>query len=247
MNNRFYAPEAKGINLRVRLPEDEATHLTKVLRLEIGSRIHVFDGQGHEFRGKLVRIDHTGTFVDTFEPIEPAPESPVSIILAQALLKGRKFDQVIRDATMLGVSAIQPLITSYTDVPKSTIKRNSTQERWRRISVSSAKQSGRAVVPTIESPISIEQHLAQKPSGSRLMLVEPDAQTSYKRLDSLSTDIVPSQAIITIGPEGGWSNNELAAARKEAWELLTLGSRTLRADAAPVAAIAVFLFLWGDL
>ena len=79
------------------------------------------------------------------------------------------------------------------------------------------------------------------------MLLAPDAQTSYKRLDSLSTDIVPSQAIITIGPEGGWSNNELAAARKEAWELLTLGSRTLRADAAPVAAIAVFLFLWGDL
>ncbi len=247
MNNRFYAPEAKGINLRIRLPEDEASHLTKVLRLEVGSTIHVFDGQGHEFRGTFVRTDQNGTFVDTFEPIDPAPESPVSIILAQALLKGRKFDQVIRDATMLGVSAIQPLITSYTDVSKITIKRSSSQKRWQRIAVASAKQSGRAVVPIIKSPVLIEQHLAQKPSGSRLMLVEPDAQTSYKRLDSLSTDIVPSQAIITIGPEGGWSNNELAAARKEAWELLTLGSRTLRADAAPVAAIAVFLFLWGDL
>jgi len=79
------------------------------------------------------------------------------------------------------------------------------------------------------------------------MLVEPDAQASYKRLDTLSTEVVPSQAIVTIGPEGGWSNKELATAREETWELLTLGSRTLRADAAPIAAIAVFLFLWGDL
>ena len=247
MNNRFYAPGASKINLRVRLPAREATHLTKVLRLEIGSIIQVFDGQGHEFRGTLARTDQDGTFIDTFEPIEPAPESPVSIILAQALLKGRKFDQVIRDATMLGVTAIQPLVTSFTDVSKTIIKRSSSQERWRRIAISSAKQSGRAVVPTIESPVSIEQHLTQHPSGRRIMLVEPNIQASYKRLDSLSTDVVPSQAIVTIGPEGGWSNNELATAQEEAWELLTLGSRTLRADAAPVAAIAVFLFLWGDL
>ena len=247
MTNRFYAPEASGINLRVRLPEHEANHLTKVLRLEIGSTIHVFDGQGHEFRGTLVSADHKGTFVNTLEPIEPAPESPVSIILAQALLKGRKFDQVIRDATMLGVSAIQPLITSYTDVSKTIINRSASQGRWQRIAVSSAKQSGRAVVPTVNCPVPIEQYLTQRPSGRRLMLVEPDAQSCYKRLDTLSTEVVPSQAIVTIGPEGGWSNKELATAREETWELLTLGSRTLRADAAPIAAIAVFLFLWGDL
>ena len=79
------------------------------------------------------------------------------------------------------------------------------------------------------------------------MLVEPDAQSCYKRLDTQSTEIIPSQAIVTIGPEDGWSNRELATARKEAWELLTIGSRTLRAAAAPIAAIAVFLLLWGDL
>ena len=121
MTNRFYAPEAFEINLRVRLPEHETNHLTKVLHLEVGSTIHVFDGQGHEFRGTLVSTDQKWTFVDTLEPIEPAPEYPVSIILAQALLKGREFDQAIRDATMLGVSAIQPLITSYTDVAKTTV------------------------------------------------------------------------------------------------------------------------------
>ena len=117
---------------------------------------------------------------------------------------------------MLGVSAIQPLITSYTDVSKTTIKRSSSQERWRRIAVSSAKQSERAVVPTVESPVSIERHLSQKSSGRRLMLVEPDAQSCYKRLDTQSTEIIPSQAIVTIGPEDGWSNRELATAREEA-------------------------------
>ena len=79
MTNRFYAPEAFEINLRVRLPEHENSHLTKVLRLEDGSTIHVFDGQGHEFLGTLVSTDQKGTFVDTLEPIEPAPESPVSL------------------------------------------------------------------------------------------------------------------------------------------------------------------------
>ena len=247
MTHRFYAPTASRTGLRVRLPDSEAVHQTHALRLRAGATVQVFDGRGHEFSGTIVTTDRTGTVVETLAPVDPAPEPQVAITLAQAVLKGRKFDSVVRDAVMLGVSAVRPLITAHTDVPEAALRSGSTRQRWEHIAVASAKQSGRAVVPVIESPMSFERHLGNTGEGLRMILVEPPVGPARDRPDVLTTRPRPRHAVLTIGPEGGWSEEELIRARAEGWEMLTLGSRTLRADAASVVSVGVLLYVWGEL
>ena len=247
MTHRFYAPTASRTGIRVQLPDSEAAHLTHALRLKAGATIQIFDGQGHEFIGTIVTTDRTGTVVETLDPFDPVSEPGVAITLAQAILKGRKFDSVVRDAVMLGVSAVRPLITAHTDVPAAALRGDPARQRWENIAVASAKQSGRAVVPVIETPMSFDRHLAETRDGLRLMLVEPPTGSPHDRIDLLTTRPRPQRAMLTIGPEGGWSEDELSQARAAEWEALTLGSRTLRADAAPVVAVSVLLYVWGEL
>ena len=247
MTHRFYSPAASRAGVRVRLPDSEAAHLTHALRFKTGATVQLFDGQGHEFIGAIVTTDRTGTVVETLEPVDSAPEPKVAITLAQAVLKGRKFDSVVRDAVMLGVAAVRPLITAHTDLPDAALHSNSAYQRWEKIAIASAKQSGRAVVPAIEAPISFDRHLSDTGDGLRVILVEPPAGPPPDRLDVLTSRPRPRRAMLTIGPEGGWSKDELSRARAKGWEMLTLGSRTLRADAAPVVSVAVLLYVWGEL
>jgi len=121
----------------------------------------------------------------------------------QALLKDRKFDAVVRNAVMLGVSAVRPLITAHADVPDAAIRGDSARHRWEIMAVASAKQCGRAVVPVIESQIAIDRHLLDAGEGLRLLLVEPAAGPSCGRLSMLTSRPRPQHATLTIGPEGG--------------------------------------------
>ena len=118
------------------LPPDEAQHLIRVLRLSIGETVRVFDGRGREHLATVEAMTKSDAIVRLGEAAAPAPESPVAITLAMALLKADKFDEVVRDATMLGVSRIQPIATTRTEVPAA---RTSRVDRWRRIAVSSAE------------------------------------------------------------------------------------------------------------
>ena len=102
-------------------------------------------------------------------------------------------------------------------------------------------------MPVIETPISFDRHLSETGDDLRVILIEPPAAPPCDGLDLLTSRARPHHAMLTIGPEGGWSEDELSRARAEGWETLTLGSRTLRADAAPVVAIAVLLYVWGEL
>ena len=166
--------------------------------------------------------------------------------LALAILKGRATDTVVRDATMLGVAAIQPLQTARSrPAPEGA---PSAVERWRAIAVSSAKQCGRAVVPEIAPAASFMQFVAAPGAGElRILLVEPALPAPHESIRVLAGRAAPAAATIVVGPEGGWTDGEVDAAAAAGFMPLTLGARTLRADAAPAAAIAVLLHVWGDL
>src|SRR6185369_556951 len=144
-----------------------------VLRLGVGARVLVFDGRGHQHEASVATIDKNGVVLNVLEPVPAAPEARVPIVLAQAVLKGDKMEAVIRDATMMGVAAIRPVITQRTVVPRSAADQPGVQTRWHRVAVSSAKQCGRAVVPRIEPPAAFEVLLDDTSSASRLILVEP--------------------------------------------------------------------------
>jgi len=246
---RFYAPEAHG-EATVDLPADEARHLTRVLRLGAGAEVAVFDGIGHEFTARVERVSRAGVRVRIVATREAVPEPAVALTLVQAVLKGEPMDRVVRDAVMMGVAAIQPVASEHGQVRLSALERGGGAERWRRIAVASAKQCRRAVVPRIHAPRAIGEVLAEAPAGgaARILLVEPAlADRHAGDAQRLAFEPAPRSAVVAVGAEGGWSAEEVAAAMAHGWRPVTLGRRTLRAEAVPIAAMAVLQFCWRDL
>jgi 16S rRNA (uracil1498-N3)-methyltransferase len=242
--HRFFAPALDAGDETVVLPKDEAEHLRRVLRLGVGDTVSVFDGRGHEFVARVTVALPRETRVQLMTRLEPPAEATVPITIAQAVLKGDKMDDVVRDAVMLGASAIQPLVTKRTEVTVAALLRASRVERWRRVAVASVKQSHRAVVPDIRTPLSFDSHLEEPFGGLQLMLVEPQAHADVEPISVLKRESPPADVSIWIGPEGGWDEREWKSAHERGIRLISLGQRTLRADAVPVAIVSILSFLW---
>jgi 16S rRNA (uracil1498-N3)-methyltransferase len=239
---RFFVPDATTTGSTIALPDDEARHLVRVLRLDHGAAVRVFDGRGSEWLAVVERTTKTQTSVRLVEPVASAAEPGIHLTLAVAILKGDKTDDVVRDAVMLGVAAVQPLVTERTEVKESVIARGRRRERWQQIAIASAKQCGRAVVPPIEPPVSLAQLLAEGAAGRRVALVEPRAAGVVKRLREVPRD---ERVELLVGPEGGWADRELQRLAA-ASTLLTIGHHTLRADAVPTIAITALRVAWND-
>jgi 16S rRNA (uracil1498-N3)-methyltransferase len=237
---RFYFPLLDPAVSEGALPEDEANHLTRVMRLGKDDDIAVFDGRGREFLARVTAAARGRVRVRLLEPLAPAPEARVPLTLVQAVLKGEKMDATIRDATMMGVSAIEPVVTSRTiaRTPRDT-------GRWEKIAIASAKQSRRAVVPAIASPCPFPTWLTASAHGLRLMLVEPAAGSNTASLRVLE-DHAPGSLALIVGPEGGWTDEEQRQAEAAGCIAVTLGPLTLRADAVATAALAIARFALRD-
>lgn len=242
--HRFFAPALDPGDETVMLPKDEAEHLTRVLRLSVGDTVAIFDGRGHEFMARVASAARRDVRVQLLSRIEPAAEPLVPLTLAQAVLKADKMDEVVRDAVMLGVAAIQPLITKRSEVTVAALMRGTRRDRWTRVAIASVKQSRRAILPDIRTPLALEAYLNEPSPSLSLMFVEPGAGASVPTLAVLRDRPAPSSAALLVGPEGGWDEEEWTAAQAQGVELVTLGHRTLRADAVPIAAISILQFLW---
>jgi 16S rRNA (uracil1498-N3)-methyltransferase len=245
--HRFFAPSLDPGDDIVKLPREEAEHLVRVLRLGAGDTVAVFDGHGHEFVGRIVSAARGDVRVQLVARKAAAAEPAVALTLVQAVLKADKMDEIVRDAVMLGVASLQPIVTRRSEVTVAALLRAARVERWRRVALASVKQSGRAVVPEIRTPLTLDNYLGEPPCAFTLMLIEPSVSAHAEPLSVLRTATPPPEAALIVGPEGGWVEEEWRAAADRGARLVTLGHRTLRADAVPVAAISVLQFLWGDL
>lgn len=280
---RFYAPPSAFDSslVTVTLAADEARHLRDVLRLKVGDEVYVFDGAGKEFHGRIDESRRDHARVKVVGEVEPArPESILHLTLAVALLKGEKFDLVVQKATELGVARVVPVVTKLADIrlrdESDAVKRVA---RWQRIALEAAKQSGRAVVPEVSSPVSFQslvQNAGGAPSLNGLLFSERDGRSLREAVDSLvrtayvserpdghvrreghgppahagGSDMALSEAsslTALVGSEGGWTDEELAAAREAGWKIVTLGGRTLRAETAAIAVAVLLQHLAGDL
>ena len=245
--HRFFAPSLDPGDETVTLPRDEAEHLARVLRLTSGDTVAVFDGRGNEFLARVVAAGRRDVRLQVLSRLEPSPEPAVALTLVQAVLKGEKMDDIVRDAVMLGVAAIHPIVTKRTETTVAALIKGARLDRWRRVALASVKQSRRATLPEIRMPLRLEDFLEEPPAAVRLMLVEPGTSAAVEPIGSLRGGATPPDAAVLVGPEGGWSAQEWDVARSRGVRLVTLGHRTLRADAVPVAAISVLQFLWHDL
>jgi 16S rRNA (uracil1498-N3)-methyltransferase len=235
---RFFAPAAGVPGDRILLPVDEAEHLTRVLRLSTGDRVRVFNGRGAEFEAVVAAADRAGVRLTIGKPCAPAPEPRVAITLAQSVLKGDKMDDVVRDAVMIGVAAIHPIVTARSEISIAALTRSHRRARWERIAVASTKQCGRAVVPAISEPCKFDAVTTMPDSfpSPVLTLVEPNTSAGVSLTD-LETTAIPDRATLVVGPEGGWTADEVQMAATLG-TLVTLGGRTLRADAMALVALA---------
>ncbi|MDP6371445.1 MAG: 16S rRNA (uracil(1498)-N(3))-methyltransferase [Vicinamibacterales bacterium] len=251
MRPRFFAPSLDGRAASVDLPPDESRHLRQVVRLGVGDEVRVFDGRGLEFLGRVDRLGREAVSVALVEPSTPAPESTVAVTLAPAFLKGRTFDAVVRDATALGVVAVQPLVAekqaAHRPSSRPGSRRSRGADRWRRIAVAAAKQCGRAIVPEVREPLSVGEFADAAQSDVKLFLAEPGAMPAHTlRARDLLDRPRPSAVSLAVGPEGGWTPDELVRFDARGFQAVTLGGRVLRAETAPVVALAALACLWDE-
>jgi 16S rRNA (uracil1498-N3)-methyltransferase len=235
---RVHAPDAQPPSVVV--TGDEVQHLTRVLRLSAGDDVVVFDGRGHEWLGRIAAADRVAVTIVLGDARAPVAEPPVHVTLAVAVLKGTQLDEVIRDATMLGASAIVPFVSAHVAVSERAWKHRST-ERWRRIATASATQCGRAVVPEVEHVSSLESVLSKAGVDLIVVCVEPASGREH----SVTNLPRAQRALLLVGPEGGWAPKELDRARASGASFISLGPRTLRAEAAPAVALAALWTHWG--
>lgn len=233
---RVYAPDAlEGRD--VQLGAEEGAHLVRVLRLGPGARVRVFDGAGAEFDGEIGAASRASVQVRVGAPRPAAAESPVRLVAAPALIKGDGFDEIVRDAVMMGAAAVRPIVTERTVVKP----REAMAARWQRVALAATKQSGRAVLPAVDPPVSLDQLLASDASASRLVFVEPSADILVTGVMTLAA---PASALVVIGPEGGWSPAELEMFKERAVTFVRIGGRTITAERATIAALAVLTTAW---
>lgn len=235
---RFYAPVSSFSRDAVVLGEEETRHLRDVLRLRQGAEVYVIDGEGREFRCRIETIGKKATDLTIIEAAAPtAPESPLDLTLAAAILKGDKFDLVIQKAVELGITRLIPLETERGDVKLKDARKK--LERWERIILEASKQSGRARLMEIAAPSALADVVAD---GKGMVIVFAEA-SGGPFPKSLSADKIT----VVIGPAGGWASDELELARSAGATIVTLGGRILRAETAAITAAALVQHRFGDL
>jgi len=242
---RFYASPDSIKDSDITLSLDETHHLTHVLRMTPGDQAFVFNGCGHEYKCTFQNIKDNHAHLELNEVLSDVVESPLQLTLAQALAKGEKFDFVIQKATELGVSRIAPLITRYSEIKLDDNQIERRLERWRRISLEALKQCGRRRLVEITAPQKITQFLDNAGDDPLLALFNENGGVA---IEQALEGITKSNSIVAlVGPEGGWSNDEIELLTARGARAVSLGPRVLRTETAAIVGLTLIQHLRGDL
>jgi 16S rRNA (uracil1498-N3)-methyltransferase len=212
---------------------DEFHHSVRVVRLRQGEEVEVFDREGNAARGIVMALEKDRAVITTGELL-PSRESQLGITLAMAIIQLEKFELVLQKATELGVQSFIPLVTDRIELRSE--RYSGKMDRWNKIVFEAVKQSGRTRVPSIAEPAKFKEVIARE--GIKIFF---DADAEPSRIDSLQ------DVTLFIGPEGGWSDEELRLARERECFFQRLGPRRLRAETAAIAAMSVIASRFGDL
>lgn len=212
---------------------EEFHHSVRVVRVRVGEEVELFDRAGNAARGIVQSLERDSAVIATTGSL-PSRESPVAIHLAMAIIQLEKFELVLQKATELGVRTIIPMSTGRVELRRERYANK--RERWERIVFEAVKQSGRAVIPRIEETLDFAEVIAR--SGAKVLFDAGAEPSAIDRID---------EATLMIGPEGGWTDEELHDARAAGCLFQRLGPRRLRAETAAIAATAVITSRFGDL
>lgn len=238
----------------VPLPESVAIHLTRVLRLGLGARLVLFNGDGCDYEAELASIDKRGATAEVIDSRPVANEAPLPLVLAQALSRGEKMDFVLQKAAELGAAGIVPLVTERTEVRLDAERGEKRRAHWQGILASACEQCGRARLPALGQASTLAHWLGNAPvpgldarrdSPDRrlpLFYLDPEAESSLREL----SEPLSSGACFVIGPEGGLGERDLVLLRAAGASGVRLGPRVLRTETAGLALLAAVQALYGD-
>ena len=242
---RFFIEEMTETAGTARITGAEFTHLKKVLRLSAGADVVLFNGRGLAVQAVIVEMGDNFAEVRITGPCPQTRESPVKITLLQAFVKGDKPEFIIQKATELGASAISFYTTERTVPLAPNPKR---EARWRKISIGAAKQCRRSVLPRISVAGSLAKVLAEWESRGALKLALWEGVSEGGTIkEALRSGSGAEGVVVLVGPEGGFSKDEIDAAARAGFRIVGLGPRILRAETAAVAALALMQYELGDL
>lgn len=237
----FFVDKEAFLKDPILIDGEEANHIVKVLRMNVGENVTIFDGEGNCAECTIGKIEGKSVIAEVKRRYESETEPKLKVTLFQGIPKNPKMDLIIQKATELGVTRIVPVNTKRI---VAKIDKESKMERLRRIAFEAAKQCGRAYIPKVEDPVSFEKALE--------MMGECDAAIiPYEcEKDGKIGDALPKEAKtlgIMIGPEGGFEEYEVEAAEKIGAKRVTLGKRILRTETAGLIASALCLYVAGDM
>jgi 16S rRNA (uracil1498-N3)-methyltransferase len=233
MTRRLYLDGDEFGSDEVRLIGSRARRLREVLRLREGARLEVFDGHGRQREARITQTGRGQVTLALGAEVAPGIEPPVSVIVACAFPKASRGDWLVEKATEIGVAQLIPRLSARSVLDPG----DGRLARWRRIAIEAAEQCERTFVPTIGG---------EAPAGAVQVVAEPDAEATVR--EAVTTlKRRPAAIVLHIGPEGGWTANELEAFREAGALFVSLGPRLMRVETAAVIAAAQLLEVTGGL
>jgi len=211
---------------------EQARHLSKVMRVHEGDEVHLFNGDGREWRGEVASIERLRVIVDVGEIMRQSAAAPIVVETWCGLVRPQRYDLMIEKATEAGTDIIRPFLSARTMGTREASK--ARMERWERLAVEASEQSGRLQVPVIEHPVSFDR-LLDTYHGALVL-----ADGAGERWDAV-TALLPREGhiAVAIGPEGGFTDEEMHAARRHGALRLSLGPHTFRTETAAIVATAM--------
>jgi 16S rRNA (uracil1498-N3)-methyltransferase len=242
---RFFLEREKIVSARPILTGPDIRHIRTVLRLKPGDEILLFDGKGLEYRARITASTPEAIILSILERFSSIPESPVKITIGQALLKAGKMDRIVRQMTELGIYALIPLLAERS-VPRREPERWTKKERrWETIARESLKQCGRSQMPRLGPPAPFKELVGMSRAYDLRIIFhygKPGLKSRPHRKDARDAPNV----LALIGPEGGFTHEEVKLALDCGFVCVSLGPRILKADTAAVATCAILQYTLGD-
>jgi len=239
--SRIYHPDTLHSDQELELTPDACNHVANVLRAKVGQPVVLFNGDGNEYSGEFIDVSKRKVLVQIDAKLSMNLESPLPIHLGQGVSRGDRMDLVLQKSVELGVTEITPLITERCGVKLDEQRWQKKHAQWQKIIIAACEQCGRNVLPTLHMPTDFQNWINQSTQALRLTL-HPRADKSFRHIN-----IGNHGVRLLIGPEGGFSDQELYQTEQGGYQTVQLGPRTLRTETAAITAISALQAIYGDL
>lgn len=235
---RIFSPQPLQCGEQVQLEEQASNHISRVLRMREGRALTIFNGKGGEYQATITTVNKKSVSIQLTDFNADDHQSPLNTELAIAISKGDRMEWVIQKATELGIHKITPLQSENSQVKLNAERMQKKQKQWQQIAISACEQCGRNQIPEVTAITPINDWLQQCNADKKWVL--------HHRSTEVLSGKKPASVALLIGPEGGLSGTEIEQAITHNFKALTLGPRVLRTETAPLAALSILQYQWGD-